>query len=117
MKRRNGQSMAEFTIVLTVVVMAIVAMQLYVKRGLQGKVRDVSDHVTTSLVGVTATQTDQYEPYYAQSNYTVAQNQNVNEQYLIGGQVDRNAIAQQTSRTGNALTGSAADLAQDDAWQ
>ena len=113
LKRRKGQSMAEYAIVLTVVITAIAAMQIYVKRGLQGKVKDVTDDVGAGLT--TTTKTGQYEPYYAQSNYSTSQAQNVNEQYQAGGVVARNSIQEQSNRTGNANTG--VDQAQGAAWQ
>ena len=114
--KRKGQSMAEYAIVLTVVVTAIVAMQIYVKRGLQGKVRDVTDNVGFGLTnaGITPV-TKQYEPYYAQSNYQTNQSQNVQEQYQAGGVVARNSIQEQSGRTGNANVGT--DQAQGAAWQ
>ena len=115
-KTRRGQSMAEYAIVLTVVITAIVAMQIYVKRGLQGKVRDVTDNLGVGLTaGGIAKVTNQYEPYYAQANYNTAQNQAVNEQYQAGGVVARNSIQEQSNRTGNANTG--VDQAQGAAWQ
>ena len=116
-KTRSGQSMAEYAIVLTVVITAIVAMQIYVKRGLQGKVRDVTDAVgfgLTKAQGITKV-TNQYEPYYAQSNYNTSQNQSVNEQYQAGGAVARNSQQEQSNRTGNANVGT--DQNQGAGWQ
>ena len=116
MTKRKGQSMAEYAIVLTVVITAIVAMQIYVKRGLQGKVRDVTDNVGAGLLAAGfAKVTNQYEPYYAQSNFNTTQNQNVNEQYRDGGAVARNSIREQSSRIGDSNVG--VDQAQDAAWQ
>ena len=115
-KTRRGQSMAEYAIVLMVVITAIVAMQIYVKRGLQGKVRDVSDNVGAGLIAAGyAKTTNQYEPYYAQSNYNTTQDQNVNEQYLAGGAVSRNSLSEKSGRTGDANVG--VDQAQGAAWQ
>ena len=114
--KRKGQSMAEYAIVLTVVITAIVAMQIYVKRGLQGKVRDVTDNVGAGLTAAGyAKVTNQYEPYYAQNNYTSTQNQNVQEQYQPGGAVARNSIQEQSGRTGNANVGT--DQTQGASWQ
>ena len=116
LKRRNGQSMAEYAIVLTVVVSAIVAMQIYVKRGLQGKVKDVTDQVGFGLLDVGyATTTSQYEPYYAQTEYQIGQNQTINEAYQDGGTVSRTSIAEESTRTGSATTG--VDQGSDDQWQ
>lgn len=38
-----GQSIAEYAVVIGLVIAAVVAMQIYVKRGLQAKIRDGSD--------------------------------------------------------------------------
>ena len=111
--KRKGQSMAEYAIVLTVVITAIVAMQVYVKRGLQGKVKDVTDDVGIGLS--TTTKTSQYEPYYAQSNFTTAQDQAVQEQYQTGGAVARNSQSEKSVRTGNSNVG--VDQAAGGAWQ
>ena len=45
MSRRSskGQSTAEYAIVIGLVIAAAVAMQVYVKRGLQGKIKDATD--------------------------------------------------------------------------
>ena len=113
---RRGQSMAEYAIVLTVVVTAIVAMQIYVKRGLQGKVKDVSDNVGFGLLNAGYGKvTGQYEPYYAGTTYQVGQNQNVQEQYQTGGTVGRTSIKEESTRTGTSTTG--VDVTQDDTWQ
>ena len=41
--KRKGQSTAEYAIVIGLVIAAAVAMQVYVKRGLQGKMKDAVD--------------------------------------------------------------------------
>lgn len=115
---RKGQNTAEYAVLIAVVIGAIVAMQLYVKRGLQAKVKDVTDNVGQGLVGQVpglAAVTSQYEPYYNTSNYDVASNQKVQEKYQAGGTVDRTSVAEETIRTGNSTTG--VDTAQDDNWK
>ena len=47
--RQAGQSTAEYAIVLGVVITALVGMQLYIKRGLNAKVKNVTDHLTTQI--------------------------------------------------------------------
>ena len=41
--KRSGQSTAEYAILIGLVVGVLVVMQTYIKRGIQGKVRDASD--------------------------------------------------------------------------
>ena len=104
-RNRKGQAIAEYAIVLTVVITAIIAMQLYVKRGLQGKVKDVTDDVGAGLN--TAAKTSQYEPYYSSSDYNVNQSQNGREDLTKGGGVYRDTAKEETNRTGSSKTGAA----------
>lgn len=68
----KAQSTAEYAIVLALVVGAVVAMQIYVKRGLSGRMKDVVDHggvvgsVGNGSFDLTAVGVGnmQYEPYY-----------------------------------------------------
>lgn len=114
LRRRRGQSMSEYAIVFTVVVTAIIAMQLYVKRGLQGKVRDVSDALKKEFGAIKVD--DQYEPYYAITAYTVDQSQNVVEEYKAKGLIDRESVSEKVTRTGSGKTGGAGALGDDDDW-
>ena len=73
-KLRKAQNTAEYAIVLGLVVGAIVAMQVYVKRGLQGRFKQAVDkYNNTSIIdgwgGVDYSK--QYEPYYLESDFTV----------------------------------------------
>ena len=112
-RNRRGQSMAEYAIVLTVVIGAIVAMQLYVKRGLQGKVKDVTDDVGGGLT--TTKHTSQYEPYYTNSTMHTDQNQKGTEAYQTGGTVERKTEKEDTFRTGTSTTGT--DQTADSSWK
>ncbi len=56
---KRAQSTAEYAIVIALVIGAAVAMQIYVKRGLQGGMKFATDKITD--------RTGQYEPYYYQS--------------------------------------------------
>jgi len=61
---RKGQSTAEYAIVIGLVIAAAVGMQLYVKRGIQAKVKDAVDYDGSGgKYGMG--QTNQYEPNYA----------------------------------------------------
>ena len=61
---RKGQSTAEYAIVIGLVIAAAVAMQVYVKRSIQGKMKDAADYNDPTSAGVVGT-TAQYEPLYA----------------------------------------------------
>lgn len=59
---RKGQSTAEYAIVIGLVIAAAIGMQVYVKRSIQGKIKDAVD---TNDPAATFLTTKQYEPLYA----------------------------------------------------
>jgi Flp pilus assembly pilin Flp len=44
-KRDTGQTTLEYAVIIAVVVAALVAMQIYMKRGVEGKLRDSTDKI------------------------------------------------------------------------
>lgn len=109
---RRGQSTAEYAILFAVVLGAIVAMQVYVKRGHQGRMKMVTDtavgHVLKNLGTTTPAAKDlQYEPYYASSTFTTKQDTDRQETMEEGGIVKRLGITETTERTGSQTTGAA----------
>lgn len=71
-KNRKGQNTAEYALLISLVVAAIIAMQTYAQRTLQARVRDASQYLTAQTSGIGTT--NQYEPYYLQSQYDVTRN-------------------------------------------
>ncbi len=67
---RVGQSTVEYAVILAVVAAAIVAMQIYFKRSLQGRIKDLADQVG-----------QQYERGGTASNYSTTQKSETREQY------------------------------------
>ena len=69
LKNKKAQQTAEYALLIALVVAAVVAMQTYAQRAIQGRIRDASQYMTgqTSALG----KTNQYEPYYATSSYDV----------------------------------------------
>ena len=119
-RNRRGQSVSEYAIVFAVVAAAVVGMQLYLKRGLQAKEKDISDYYTTATgdaLGIgNIGQTHQYEPpYTAAGAYTTNTNNNQTEAMTAGGKLARTGINDTTTRTGNATQG--VDLTADDNWR
>jgi len=99
LRKLRGQSTAEYAIVIGLVIGAAVAMQVYVKRGIQAKVRDAvdfvdaDDNITTSGA--------QYEPYYLTSDLASTRAGTTQAQTTTGGGVTRSIVGQETStRTG-----------------
>ena len=57
MTRRKGQSIIEFTVLMVIVIGVFIAMQFYVKRGLQGRWKSSLDDFG-----------DQYDPHLTNAN-------------------------------------------------
>ena len=60
---KKGQNTAEYAILIALAIGAAIAMQTYIKRGLQGGIKFAVDKSTKSAG------TAQYEPYYLKSEY------------------------------------------------
>ncbi len=109
---RRGQSAAEYAIVFSVVIAALVGMQIYVKRGLNAKLKDgsdgASDLVMTKL-GVSDAQAKkdakQYEPYYTQTDYKVLQDADRVDKVASKGVITREVKKEETKRTGSQTVG------------
>ncbi len=47
--KKNGQSTLEYAVLIVVIIAALVAMQVYLKRGVQGKLRESADQIGTQF--------------------------------------------------------------------
>lgn len=95
---KKAQTTAEYAILIALVVGAIVAMQVYVRRGIQGRVRNAVDHTGTSgTIGNTSFNfsAEQYEPYYLASDTASSSARTQQEVLGTGGVVGR-TLAEQT---------------------
>jgi hypothetical protein len=96
MFNKKGQNVVEYSILIALVVGAAIAMQTYVKRGLQGRVKDSVDFVgnmTTSGGGEVVNLTGrQYEPYYTETVATINSTRSVAEDTDLNGLVNRTAV-------------------------
>ena len=101
--KRQGQTTAEYAVVIGVAIAAVVAMQVYVRRGLQAKMKGTADYFSTQGANGAATN-KQYEPYYTQSNYAVTQNRSSVDKVEAGGAVNRTGITETTQRSGEGKT-------------
>lgn len=99
MLNKKGQNTAEYAILIALIIAAAVGMQTYVKRGLQGRVKDVVDHTgqaaevggaSLSLSG------DQYEPYYAESDTKVKSERTAEETLGKRGEITRSNVKEET---------------------
>lgn len=73
LNHNKAQHLAEYALIFSLILAALIAMQTYVKRGLQGRYRDAADHVVSALRAATGDSglDGQYEPYYAESEFTI----------------------------------------------
>lgn len=105
LNQKRGQNTAEYAILIGVIVAAAIAMQIYIRRGMQARLKDAVDFTQTAddeFSGNFFNSTvKQYEPYYLESNYTTSQTGSTTEELQVGGGVVRNSISDSTQRSGN----------------
>lgn len=79
---KRGQSTGEYALVFAIILGAIVAMQTYVKRGIQGRVKAGTDYMAreTNTVG----DVTQYDPYYYTSDYATQRTSAQTQGYTDG---------------------------------
>jgi hypothetical protein len=102
LRKIRGQSTAEYAIIIAVVIGAAVAMQVYVKRGLQARQKGAVDAftgITTTIPKILSTGTDatfagpvQYEPYYLKQSYDRYQ-ENVEQEHMGSGKVQKEKVS------------------------
>jgi hypothetical protein len=63
-RNKKAQNTAEYAILIALVIGAVVAMQTYAQRALQGRVRDASIYMRDKTNAEGLGNTSQYEPYY-----------------------------------------------------
>ena len=82
MSKRKGQTTTvEYAIILLLVAAVIIAMTTYVRRALQGRVRDVSVMaVTRAAKTIDTNMLYEYEPYYLQTSSNTDRKVNKAEQ-------------------------------------
>jgi uncharacterized protein (UPF0333 family) len=82
-KNKKAQQTAEYALLITLVVAAVIAMQTYAQRAIQGRIRDASLYMVseTSALG----KSNQYEPYYLESSYETSASVDTVEMEEAGG--------------------------------
>lgn len=103
---KKAQSTAEYVVVLGLIVAAVVAMQTYIKRGLQGRMRNAVDYTDQGGQAADVVQFtgEQYEPYYLTSNFDNARNSDDTEDVQAGGAIGRNSV-EASRRSGQQTIG------------
>ena len=72
-RRNRAQVTAEYAILIALVIAALIAMQLYLQRALQGRFRAASIYMANTTNGLGDT-TLQYEPYYKNDIQSIVTN-------------------------------------------
>ncbi len=91
---RRAQSVAEYSVCLALVLAALLGMQVYVKRGLQGRYKEAVDHAAKQAASAAqlAISPKQYEPYYVSDKFKVRQSKITNESTGYGGKITRDIL-------------------------
>ena len=87
-KLRKGQSTAEYAILISIIIGAALAMQVYIKRSLQAKMYDAGNALTSvsgDVGGATLGTTQQYEPDYASSYSKITTSMDASDKKVIAG--------------------------------
>lgn len=106
-RSRKGQNTAEYAILIGVIVAAAIAMQIYIRRGMQARIKDAVDYTQTAddSASVNLFTQSQYEPYYMSTNFTTTQAGVSSEQQQLGGGIVKDITSETTQRTGNQVYG------------
>ena len=76
MKNKKAQQTAEYALLISLVVAAIIAMQTYAQRTIQARIRDAAVHMTNGTAELRELgTTQQYEPYYLETSYETTRNE------------------------------------------
>ena len=112
---KKGQSIMEYAIMVSLVITALTGMQLYVKRGLQARIKDASDnlpnYIQTTEAGMTAGTIFneghvQYEPYYRGASEIESITASGTEKYIASDSAGQRQLTGQTRTiTGDSTTG------------
>ncbi|MDD5292665.1 MAG: hypothetical protein PHY46_05765 [Candidatus Omnitrophica bacterium] len=107
LNKKKGQNTAEYAILIGVIVAAAIAMQIYVRRGMQARIKDAVDYTQTADedTGVDIFNATQYEPYYMDSSLETTSDADRSEAMLTGGGTERIITNEKTSRTGTITYG------------
>lgn len=106
-RNKKGQSTVEYAIVVGVVVAALVAMQTYLKRGMQARYHDGIQFLAneTNIAASDGTEklgnTTQYEPYYLSSSYITGSDKTESENTATRGNITRTLTNDNRTRAQN----------------
>jgi Flp pilus assembly pilin Flp len=85
LKNKKAQNIAEYALLIALVVAGIIAMQTFAQRALQARIHDASIYMQSQTGSIG--NSEQYEPYYMKSDYNSTSNSTQNTrlgQGLVG---------------------------------
>jgi len=106
-QNKKAQQTAEYALLISLVVAAVIAMQTYAQRTIQARIRDASQYLATETSALG--RTNQYEPYYLDSSYTVVRNDETTElqsKDADGGIVELDSVSNRIRKAGGQQTSS-----------
>jgi Flp pilus assembly pilin Flp len=77
LRNKKAQQTAEYALLISLVVAAVIAMQTYAQRTIQARIRDAGAYLTSQTTALG--DTNQYEPYYLTTDYNVLRDENETE--------------------------------------
>ena len=92
-KNRRAQAAVEYAVVITVVIAALLVMQIYMKRGISGKLRQSTDQIG-----------DQFTPYSATYALTKTHTGGRKEDTTAKGKITSNSLENSPEKQGRTGT-------------
>ncbi len=119
MQHGQGQSVVEYAVLFSVVAAVVIGMQLYVKRGLQAKMKHASNFLSEQVgdggaLGDSKQQLLQYEPYYTADGSIATTTKNTRTEEMTTGGLVKAGVNDLTTRSGNTAQDTKLDA--DDHW-
>ena len=115
----GGQSVVEYAVLFSVVAAVVIGMQLYVKRGVQAKMKHASNFLSEQVgdggvLGIPEEQLLQYEPYYTAAGNITSTTKNSRTEEMTAGGFVKTDINDLTSRGGDTIQDAKLDA--DNPW-
>lgn len=80
LKNKKAQQTAEYALLISLVIAAVVAMQTYAQRSLQSRIKAAGNYLATQTSALGDTR-EQYEPYYLDQMYDVTRDEVTTEKH------------------------------------
>ena len=127
---RKSQSVTEYAILLSVAIAAFAGMQVYVKRGLQARIKAGTDAAAGAGAGkeikvgndysITFKELNQYEPYYLESRGETYQ-ESVKQEHMGEGKITKEIVSDIAASAAGGyraeLAGKEAQEVRDKVWE